>query len=232
MFTRMRRILRQNLNELLERAENPARAIDSLVLEMQEELAQAREQVALAMAAEQRLAQQEAEAETASRQWEDRARRALEHSSEDLAREALRRQLASAQLAVFYRNAYNQQAQTTRQLRAALGKLEKRLEEARAKRVKLLAQIASTKAQHTMSRATPSAVGGNAFDAFDRISVQVETDERRAVAMAELSTDDLEDAFLMAEEQEAVEHQLTQLRRELGYAGQEAPKALEGHDDQ
>lgn len=228
IFTRIRRLLRANINDTLDKAEDPAKMLNFLVIEMQESLEQARSQVAEAMAAERRLAQQAQEAQRATDQWADRARLALVHGQEELAREALRRKLAAGDLAAYYQRAQTEQAEEVRKLRPSLDRLERRLLEAKARRTKLLAQVQTTKAQTIITRSVRQAVGSDAFEAFDHIAGQVEMAQHRAGAIAELSHNDLEENILVTAEAAAIERELSQIKGELGYIeGEVAPVALE-----
>ncbi|MHB9026056.1 MAG: PspA/IM30 family protein [Armatimonadota bacterium] len=234
MLSRIRRVLRANINEMLERAEDPANMLNFLILEMQETLEQTQEEVATAMAAEARLAQLAQEAEASTHQWDGRARRAVEHGEDDLAREALRRKLAAADLARHYGRECEQQARAVAQMRDALDNLRKRLQEAKARRVILLTHLHTAQAQRVVARSLRHAVVGNdAFAAFDRLALHVENERLKSAALVELTNDHLvEDAFLVGEETTAVEGELTMLKREVhSLPGEEEVPALEQYQE-
>lgn len=232
VMTRIQRVLKANLHDMLDRAEDPATMLNYLIIEMQESLEQAREETALAMAAEKRLAQQASEADHASEQWKRRAHLALKQGQEDLAREALRKQLAAEQLAVQYAKAHAEQSVAVAELRNALDLLQMRLRDARARRASLLAQLQATHAQQVIAHSLRQTIGYEAFDAFDRIAGTIASRQQYAVALTELNRGDGEDTFLIAEEQGAIEHRLHMMKQELGYLeSQPEPRALEDQGD-
>ncbi len=137
----VRRRLITAVHEVFDRCEKPVRALNYQIFTLREQLEQAREQVAAALAAERRLAAQATEAERADAQWAQRARRALVHREEELAREALRRKGTAKALAAYYHRAHEQQYQVVVGQRASLKRLEVRLLAAKAKRAHLLARL-------------------------------------------------------------------------------------------
>ncbi len=229
LLARLRRILFATMHETFDRIEKPARMLNYQILELRENLEHAREQVAAAMAAERRLATQATDAERAGEQWEQRARRAVEHREDELAREALRRKRTAVELAAYYHHAHEQQYQIVVGLRASLKRLELRLLEIKAKRAHLLAQLESANAQRFIARSLRQAVGLDAFEAFDRIAFQADTELQQALALTELM-DDPDEAFVVADRNCAVEIELTSIKRELGYMRTEN-KALEEHGE-
>ena len=214
-FTRIRKLLRVSLNEALDASEDPVAALNYLVLELCEHLERARTAVAAAMAAERRLAEQAEEAGGAVRQWTDRARRALLHGAEDLAREALRRKRAADEMARYFAQALEEQHREVERLRAALAYLERRLQEARGVRAKLLARVATARAQQVVTRTLRQTVGDGAFEEFDRLAARIETAQYREQALAELTIGGSDDAFVLAEQDLLVEHELSLLKEEL-----------------
>lgn len=227
-FTRIRKLLRVSLNEVLDASEDPVAALNYLVLELCEHLERARTAVATAMAAERRLADQAEASGDAVRQWTDRARRALLHGAEDLAREALRRKRAADEMAQYFAQALEEQRREVERLRSALSYLERRLQEARAARAKLLAQVATARAQQVVTRTLQQTVGDGAFEEFDRLAARIETAQYREQALAELTMAGSDDAFALAEQDLLVERELLMLKE--GLHGAAEPPALPQSD--
>lgn len=228
ILSRVRRLIRANIHDMLDRAEDPVRVANYLILEMQESIEQAREETATAMAAEKRLALQAEEAEQAADQWEKRARLAVSRGEDELAREALLRRNAAAELANQYHHSHREQVTAVYQLKQSLDQLQKKFHDAKARRTALLAQVNATRAQQVVARSLKQAVGDEAFATFDRLADQVSTERHRAIAISELSRDEVEDAFLVAEEHDAVEHELLAMKQEMeSLQAPPAPKAIE-----
>lgn len=227
LLARLRHILFASLHDAFNHLEKPARLLNYQILALREQLDHAREQVAVAMAAERRLATQATDAERAEEQWEQRARRAVEHREDELAREALRRKRTAKELAAYYHRAHEQQYQAVVGLRASLKRLEMRLLEFKAKRAHMLAKLETAQAQRMISRSLRQAVGTDAFEIFDRIAFQSDSELQQALALTELF-DDPDEAFVVAERDSGVEIELTSLKRELGFRRPESePRALE-----
>ncbi|MFZ4566384.1 MAG: PspA/IM30 family protein, partial [Prochlorococcaceae cyanobacterium] len=85
-FERLSRLFRANLNDLVSRAEDPAKILDQSVADMQADLVKLRSAVATAIASQKRIQNQAEQAETQSRTWYERAELALKKGEEDLAR--------------------------------------------------------------------------------------------------------------------------------------------------
>jgi phage shock protein A len=89
ILERVNRIVRTNVNQLLERAEDPQRSLQQHVEEMRQSAQQARRAlVDLEQSSQQARARQE-ECLQESRRWEERAMMALRSGDEELARQAL-----------------------------------------------------------------------------------------------------------------------------------------------
>src|SRR3954451_1966520 len=82
-------IIRSNINVLLENFENPERVLNQLIIDMEEELERVRANVAGVMADEIQLGKQVEKARDDSRQWQERAEKALKRRDESQARQAL-----------------------------------------------------------------------------------------------------------------------------------------------
>src|SRR5437868_3799448 len=93
LFTRLADLISANLNSLLDAAEDPERMLAQVIREMEDGLAAARRQGAVAVAAERRLGRELEQNRAAAGLWKERARKALAGRREDLARKALARKL-------------------------------------------------------------------------------------------------------------------------------------------
>src|SRR3954466_5037401 len=105
LLERVGTLLRSNLNDLLEKAEDPEKLCKQLVLDMENQLIQVKTQVAMAIADQHLLNKKRKEHEDAVSEWRRKAELAVEKQKDDLARAALERSLQNEQLA----NAFAQQ---------------------------------------------------------------------------------------------------------------------------
>jgi phage shock protein A len=141
ILDRLGRSLKANLNSLIDKAEDPAKMIAQTIEDMQEELKKARQEVVQALASEKALEKKIADSVKDTEAWERKAMLALEHGDEDLAREALKRKKKAEGDAVENERLRAQQATYVAELRASIEQLERKVEELKARRGTLAAQV-------------------------------------------------------------------------------------------
>src|SRR5690606_19018328 len=140
IFNKLSTLIRSNLNDLIARAENPEKMLNQIILDMRDQLAKAKQEVAVAIADERKL-KAEAEKEAAqAREWENRAMLAVRAERDDLARQALQRQEEYAARAQEFYQTWQRQAQETEKLKDSLRQLTSKIEEARRKKNLLIAK--------------------------------------------------------------------------------------------
>src|ERR1700753_4277637 len=95
LLERVATLLRANLNDMIDRAEDPAKMLKQLLLDMENQLLQLKTQVAIAVADGHVLEQKRAEHDASMESWRRKAQLALDKEDEALARAALERSVAS-----------------------------------------------------------------------------------------------------------------------------------------
>src|SRR5436853_349574 len=100
IFDRLSTLIRSNINDLINRAENPEKMLNQLIVDMRSQLAKAKQQVAAAIADEKRLSAQVDTEKKSAEDWERRAVLAVQEGRDDLAKQALLRHNEHAQGAV------------------------------------------------------------------------------------------------------------------------------------
>ena len=98
LLERVSTLLRANLNDLVEKAEDPERMLKQIVLDMENQLMQVKTQVAIAIADQHLLEKKRAEHEQQAGDWRRKAELAVQKNQDDLARAALERALSHDQL--------------------------------------------------------------------------------------------------------------------------------------
>ncbi len=124
LLERVSTLVRANLNDLIDKAENPEKMIKQVILDMQNQLMQVKTQVAIAIADEHMLTKKQKENEAASAEWHRKAELAVEKNQEDLARPALERSLSYKQMSDAFVQQLEDQRQQVENLKSALRKLE------------------------------------------------------------------------------------------------------------
>jgi phage shock protein A len=182
-------VIKSNLNHLINKAEDPEKMLDQILIEMRQQLMEAKREVAVAIADEKRLgAQLEAELEQVG-EWDRRAMLAVQKGDDDLAREALRRKAEHEQIAVGYKKQWDAQKASTENLKNALRALSQKIEEAGRKKNLLVARQKRAEAQKHIHEVMTGLSDTSAFESFDRMATKVEQLEAQANAALEISDD-------------------------------------------
>lgn len=218
LFKRISDVLTANLNDLVDRVEDPERMIKQLIREMEENVNSAREGVIDALASEKQLARELDSQRRQSDEWYNRARRAMENGNETLAREALLRKKEHDDLAGNLQGSWQSAKRTSERLKAQLRALEGKLEEARLKKSSLVARQRAAQAREQMDRVNDRfQTGLDLNHSFDRMTGKVDEMEARMEARAELYGEysQVEREFLQMEMDSEVETELAILRQEV-----------------
>jgi phage shock protein A len=216
IMDRVATVIRSNLNYLINKAEDPEKMLDQILIQMRQQLVEAKREVAVAIADEKRLgAQLEAELEQVQ-EWERRATMAVQKGEDDLAREALRRKADHEQIAIGYKKQWDAQKASTENLKNALRALSQKIEEAGRKKNLLVARQKRAEAQKHIHEVMTGLTDTSAFESFDRMSAKVEQIEAQADAAVEisqeLSGDTMEQRFRALESSTDVEQELHALK--------------------
>src|SRR5258708_18016959 len=140
LLERVSTLIRANLNDMVDRAEEPDKMIKQVMLDMENQYLQVKTQVAVSIADQHMLEKKLKENEDTGNDWMRKAERAVDKGEDDLARAALDRYQTSLRLAQSYREQVDDQKAQVETLKGALQKLEQKLDEAKSKRDLLLAR--------------------------------------------------------------------------------------------
>jgi phage shock protein A len=214
-FDRLSRLLRANLNDLVSKAEDPAKILDQSVADMQADLIKLRQAVATAIASQKRIQNQAEQAESQARAWYERAELALKKGEEDLAREALSRRKTYTDTATALNNQLNSQAGQVDTLKKSLVALESKIAEAKTKKEMLKARASAAQAQEQLHSAVSNLGTNTSMAAFEQMEEKVQLMEAKSQAMAELAGADLESQFASLEGGNDVDDELAALKTRL-----------------
>jgi phage shock protein A len=140
LLERVATLMKANVNDLIDQAENPERLLKQLLLDMQNQFMQVKTQVAIAIAHQHQLEKKEKESRETQQDFVRKAGLALEKEDEQLARVALERSITHDTAAKTFARQIEEQAYQVTVLREALNKLEQKMAETRAKADVLIAQ--------------------------------------------------------------------------------------------
>jgi len=218
IFSRFKRAVKANLNDMISRAENPEKMLNQLIQEMNEQLIQAKKQVAQAIADEKKLEREIRRNKASADDWEQKAVLAVKAGKDDLAKEALVRQQEYNEYNVQYRKEWEGQHNTVEKLKESLRQLQVKIDEAQRKKNLLIARAKRAEAQKKIQETMGSIGNTSAFDAFDKMSNKVEQLEMEAAAAEELGKIDT-----ASKEDNSIESQF----KELEASESNADKMLE-----
>jgi phage shock protein A len=217
LLERVSTLIRANLNDMIDRAEDPEKMIKQVMMDMENQYLQVKTQVAVSIADQHMLEKKLRENEDSGKDWMRKAEVAVDKREDDLARAALDRFHTSQRLAQSYKEQVDDQKAQVEALKSALLKLEQKLDEAKSKRDLLLARhrrsVALGKAAHAHT-----AIGDNSKSAsFDRLRDRVHQTEAVATAEVELLSDDVGEKLTRLDRDNEVERLLNDLktRRQL-----------------
>jgi phage shock protein A len=216
LLERVSTLIRANINDMVDRAEDPEKMIKQVILDMENQYLQVKTQVAVSIADQHMLEKKWRENEDAGKDWMRKAETAVDKSQDDLARAALDRFQTSQMLARSYREQVDDQKAQVDTLKGALVKLEQKLDEAKSKRDLLIARhrrgIALGKAAHAQT-----VLGDNSKStAFDRLKDRVNHSEAVATAEVELLTDDVAEKLTRLDRDAEVDRLLADLKARRG----------------
>ena len=241
IFSKLSTVIKSNINDLISRAENPEKMLNQIILDMRDQLAKAKREVAAAIADERKLRSQLDSEVKQMRQWEHRAMLAVKEGRDDLAKQALVRQQEHQGRASSLDETWRSQAGETEKLKGSLRQLNDKIEEAKRKRNLLVAKQRRAQAQRRIHETMSGLSNTSAFDAFNRMAEKIEEQERESVAHQEvneaLGPGTLEDEFKVLEsgtDGGDVEDRLLALKQEMGLIAApkaEAPRQLESGDE-
>jgi phage shock protein A len=203
IFSKLSTVIKSNINDLISRAENPEKMLNQIILDMRDQLAKAKREVAAAIADERKLKAQLDDEVKQTHDWEQRAMLAVKEGRDDLAKQALVRHQEHAERAQAIQQTWQSQAAETEKLKGSLRQLNDKIEEAKRKRNLLIAKQKRAQAQRRIHETMSGLSDSSAFEAFNRMADKIEEEERRNVAEAEVSEalqgDTLETQFLKLE---------------------------------
>lgn len=221
IFARLGSLIKSNINDLISRAENPEKMLNQVLLDMQQQLVEAKKAVAVAIADEKKLQKQYNVELDKAKEWERKAMVAVRAGDDSLARQALIRKQEHETISQQFQQQWLAQKQAVEKLKDALRLLNNKIEEAKRKKNILIARKKRAEAQQQIA-ATMSSLGNtNAFDTFERMADQINMLEAEAEAGAELagemSGDTLEAKFLQLESGDAnTDDDLAELKAKMG----------------
>lgn len=217
IFARISDIFKANVNDALDKAEDPEKMIKQMVIEMEESVNKTTLAVSGAIANEKSLERKLEKARKDTADWEQKAIQAISANREDLAKAALEKKAISQRNIADLEPIYQQAKATSTKMRGQLDQLKAKLDEARSRQSTLIARSQAAKAQKQIAQAF-SGVGSDAFGKFDKFEGKIEKLESEAEAFEQLAGGDtnLDEEFKKLTTSSDVDDELLKLKAKMG----------------
>lgn len=219
IFDRMSRLIRANINDVLDRAEDPEKMIDQILRDMDSNMRTARSQVAAMIAQEKELEADLEETRQLATEWAAKAKRAVDAGKDDLAREALRRKRDQDENAAVYAKQHEIQVQTVSRLKDQLRQLESKYQQTLSQRDSLIARQKRAQAtkQVTQMASSVSLTPLDASAELERMERKIRATESEALAIGELESSSFDEQFRELDYDVDIEKELEALKS--GHSG-------------
>lgn len=212
ILDRISMLVRSNVNELLDRAEDPEKTLDQIIRDMASAITQAKSQVAETIAQKNLIESNYHQAQKLSNDWAAKAQLAVQKGADDLAREALRRKKDYDANAQVYFSQLASQTEITDKLKGDMQALQAKYEDVVRNREVLIARHRTAQAQAKVQKTAAALQGIDPTSELSRMEEKIRLEEARARAAAELNSSSLDSRFAALEADPDVEDELAALK--------------------
>ncbi|TAH53733.1 MAG: PspA/IM30 family protein [Chloroflexota bacterium] len=217
IFDRISNIMRANINDMLDSAEDPEAMLNQIIRDMNDALRQADSDIADQIAQQKML---EGDLDAAKRNqaaWESKAELAVSKGRDDLAREALVRQNDYAEQAAIYEKQLEAQKSAVAELKAKRDLLKSKYDQAQRNKENLVARARAAQAKSKMTKVTNQSNTADYASELDRMERKIREQEARAEAEEEVadSKTSVDDEFAKLGADKQVEDQLAALKAKM-----------------
>ena len=215
VFSRARDIFAANMTELLDRAEDPARMIRMIILEMEETLVEVRATAARSIADMKEMRRSLRRLEEIQENWTDKAELALSKGREDLAKAALIERQKAADMAEGLNDEIGQIEQVLRGYEADIARLQGKLREARARQNAIQHRLTSAVTRAKAREVLNGSRTEDAFAKFEILERRADLAEGRAEALGLTGPKSLEEEIAELKAAEKVDAELEAMKAAL-----------------
>lgn len=215
IFSRTRDIIAANMADLLEKAEDPAKTIRLIILEMEETLVEVRASAARTIADQKEMRRHVAKLESLQDSWTEKAELALSKNREDLAKAALVEKQKAGDMADQLKAEIAVLDDALRANEEDIAKLQAKLREARVKQSNVQTRLESATNRYRLREMYAGPKTNEAFSRFDVLERRVDEAEGRADAMGLGAIKSLDDEFAELRASDKVDAELAALKARI-----------------
>jgi phage shock protein A len=219
IFSRTRDIFAANFTELLDRAEDPARMIRMIILEMEETLVEVRASAARCIADSKEMRRALGRLEDLQSSWTEKAQLALSKDREDLAKAALIERQKAVDMAEGLQLELSSIEETLKTYEADISKLQGKLREARARQNAIATRIESAVTRAKAREVLNGSRTEDAFSRFDQLERRADFAEGRADALGMTGPKSLEEEIAELRATDKIDAELEAMKAALKAKG-------------
>ena len=219
IFSRTRDIIAANFNDMLDKADDPAKMIRMIILEMEETLVEVRASAARTIADQKEMHRHVVKLDRLQADWGEKAQLALSKDREDLARAALVEKKKASDMADQLKQEIGVLDDALRAYEEDIQKLQHRLREARSRQTAIAARLESAENRVKLRTLMSTERTDEALSRFDQLERRVDYAEGRAEALSiadQTGGPSLSDEIAALEGADAIDDELEQMKKALG----------------
>jgi phage shock protein A len=215
ILDRVSQLVRANVNDMLDRAEDPEKMINQILRDMQENIGEARQAVASMIAQEKELEIDLAQTRKLASEWHSKAERAVTAGKDDLAREALRRKKDNEENAAVYQQQLSVQEQAVEKLKQQLQALEAKYQSTLSQRDSMITRQRRAEAQKKVAGQLQTFSPMDPSGDLERMERKIRSSEAQAAAQIEMHDTSFESQFRELDYDDSVEDELEALKASM-----------------
>ncbi len=217
IFERISDLVRSNINDLIDKAENPEKMVKQIIIDMEDQLRKATQGLGTAMGSLNQVKKQLENAQEQSNVWQEKARACLSQGNEELAKQALENKVKQDKMVAQYKEMTDSMETQVNEIKSQIDVLKQKLEEARSKQAMLTARSQMADAKSQMAKTLGNMDSKSAFAKMDKMEQKIEQKEAQANAFSEISgvQESENDPFAKMDRENSVNEELEKLKREM-----------------
>ncbi|MBR1458043.1 MAG: PspA/IM30 family protein [Oscillospiraceae bacterium] len=219
IFSRISDIFKSNVNDLIDRAEDPEKMVKQIIMDMDKELQKSTQALGKAVASERMAEKQLNDAIRKSADWEAKAKAALASGNTDLAKRALAQKVKADEEVSTYREMHDNNANQTEAIKTQVETLKAKMAEAKSRQAMLIARSQMADTQKSLAKSIGGIDTSSSFEKFNRMEQKVMEKEAEAEAFSQMAGASVQkdyETFEQIQNDAKVDSELQRLMAEMG----------------
>lgn len=187
IFQRLSDLLKSNINDLIDKAEDPEKMVKQIILDMQKELNKSTQALGKAVASERMAEKQYQNSQQISADWESKAKAALAAGNTELAKKALAKKVKADEDTASYKEMYETISKQTADIKEQVETLKSKLDEAKSRQAMLITRSQMADTQKNLAKSVGGFDASSSTEKFNRMEEKIIRKEAEADAFADIS---------------------------------------------